>query len=154
MLEIYTDGSCSGNPGPGGWGYRFLIDGMFGGEQSGSSPSATSNSMELTAIIQSLTMLQDIIPNHREVIVYSDSAYCVNGLNEWVWNWEANGWITSTKSKVKNKELWEIIQLFRKKFRMITFLKVKGHADNEHNNAVDKLAREAVKREFTGKLSY
>lgn len=136
---IYTDGACSGNPGPGGWG-AILMYKDTKKEISGGKRDTTNNIMELTAVIEGLKMLK----YPCEVSVYSDSAYVVNAfLNEWIVNWQKNNWKTAGKDPVKNKELWqELLELT--KMHTVHFIKVKGHADNEYNNRCDELARNAI----------
>ncbi len=136
---IYTDGACSGNPGPGGWG-AILIYNDSKKELSGGNSNTTNNIMEMTAVIEALKILK----RPCEVDLYSDSAYVVNAfLQNWVKNWIKNNWKTSDKKDVKNKELWlELIELT--KIHKVTFHKVKGHADNDLNNRCDELARNAI----------
>lgn len=138
---IYTDGACSGNPGPGGWGSILMYKGNRK-EISGGKKDTTNNIMELTAVIEGLKMLK----YPCEVEVYSDSAYVVNGFNQgWIYNWVKNNWITSGKEPVKNKEIWqELYELT--KIHKVKFIKVKGHSDNEFNNRCDELARNAIKQ--------
>ena len=134
---IYTDGACSGNPGPG----SILMYKDNKKEISGGLENTTNNVMELTAVIEALKLLK--FP--CEVELYSDSAYVVNAFNQnWLENWMKNGWKNSSKEPVKNKELWE--ELYNlSKIHKIQFIKVKGHADNEYNNRCDELARNAIK---------
>ena len=136
---IYTDGACSGNPGPGGWG-AILIYNDSKKELSGGNSNTTNNIMEMTAVIEALKILK----RPCEVDLYSDSAYVVNAfLQNWVKNWIKNNWKTSDKKDVKNKELWlELIELT--KIHKVTFHKVKGHADNDLNNRCDALARNPI----------
>ena len=139
-VTIYTDGACSGNPGPGGWG-AILMYKDIKKEISGGQKNTTNNVMELTAVIEALKLLK-----HPCIVsVYSDSAYVVNAfLQKWIVNWQKNNWKTSGKEDVKNKELWqELITLTNT--HKVTFIKVKGHADNEFNNRCDELARNAIK---------
>ena len=138
---IYTDGACSGNPGPGGWG-SILMYKENKKEISGGLKNTTNNVMELTAVLEALKQLK--FP--CEVEIYSDSAYVVNAFNQkWIYGWIKNDWKNSSKEPVKNKELWqEIYELT--KIHNITFIKVKGHADNEYNNRCDELARNAIKK--------
>ena len=140
-VVIYTDGACSGNPGPGGWG-SILMYKDIKKEISGGTQDTTNNIMELTAVIEGLKLLK----HECEVEIYSDSAYVVNAFNnKWIYGWMKNNWKTSSKEPVKNKELWE--ELFSlTKIHTIKFIKVKGHSDNEFNNRCDELAREAIKR--------
>lgn len=137
---IYTDGACSGNPGPGGWG-SILMMGENRKEISGGKKDTTNNVMELTAVIEALKLLK----KPCKVDLYSDSAYVVNAfLQNWILGWIKNGWKNSSKEEVKNKELWQ--ELFSlTKIHDVTFHKVKGHADNEYNNRCDELARNAIK---------
>ncbi len=137
---IYTDGACSGNPGPGGWG-SILMMGENRKEISGGKKDTTNNVMELTAVIEALKLLK----RPCKVDLYSDSAYVVNAfLQNWICGWIKNGWKNSSKEEVKNKELWQ--ELFSlTKIHDVTFHKVKGHADNEYNNRCDELARNAIK---------
>ena len=139
-VTIYTDGACSGNPGPGGWG-SILMFGEIKKEISGAVKETTNNIMEITAVIEALKCLKE----ECEVEVYSDSAYVVNAFNQgWIANWIKNNWRNSSKEPVKNKELWqELIALTEK--HKVTFIKVKGHSDNEFNNRCDELATGAIK---------
>ena len=138
-ITIYTDGACSGNPGPGGWGAILMYKDNIK-EISGGKKDTTNNVMELTAVIEALKLLK--FP--CKVNLYSDSAYVVNAfLQNWVINWQKNNWKTSDKKDVKNKELWqELIELTH--IHNVNFIKVKGHADNEYNNRCDELARKAI----------
>ena len=139
-VTIYTDGACSGNPGPGGWA-AVLIYGEHKKEISGGCKDTTNNIMELTAILKALKALK----TECEVELYSDSAYSVNAFNQgWIYNWMKNNWKTSNKEPVKNKELWvELYELTKK--HKVEFIKVKGHSDNEYNNRCDFLATSAIK---------
>ena len=137
---IYTDGACSGNPGPGGWG-SILMYKENKKEISGGNPNTTNNIMEITAVIEALKLLK----HECEVQVYSDSAYVVNAFNQgWIYNCKKNNWKTASKEPVKNKELWEELYGFTKMHK-IEFIKVKGHSDNQFNNRCDELARNAIK---------
>ena len=139
-VTIYTDGACSGNPGPGGWA-AVLIYNENKKEISGGKKETTNNIMELTAVIEALKLLK----YPCEVDLYSDSAYVVNGFNQgWIYNWKKNNWKTSSKEPVKNKEIWEELYNLTKIHR-VNFKKVKGHSTNELNNRCDELAREAIK---------
>lgn len=139
-VTIYTDGACSGNPGPGGWGAILMYKDMKK-EISGGKANTTNNVMELSAVIEALKQLK----YPCNVKLYSDSAYVVNAfLQKWTINWQKNNWKTSDKKDVKNKELWqELLELT--KIHTVEFIKVKGHADNEYNNRCDELARNAIK---------
>lgn len=137
---IYTDGACSGNPGPGGWG-AVLMYKEHKKEISGSSKNTTNNVMEITAVLEALKTLK----TDCEVEVYSDSAYVVNAFNsKWIENWKKNGWKNSKKEDVKNKELWIELDEYAKKYK-VKFNKVKGHSDNKYNNRCDELATSAIK---------
>ena len=138
-VTIYTDGACSGNPGPGGWG-AILMYKDNKKEISGGKKDTTNNVMELTAVIEALKLLK----YPCKVDVYSDSAYVVNAfLQNWIIGWQKKNWKTADKKDVKNKELWqELIALT--KIHDVTFHKVKGHSDNEYNNRCDELARKAI----------
>lgn len=137
---IYTDGACSGNPGPGGWGAILMYKGAKK-EISGGNKDTTNNIMEVTAVIEALKCLK--VPS--DVQVYSDSAYTVNAFNQkWINGWIKKGWKTAGGEAVKNQELWkELYELTQK--HKVEFIKVKGHADNEYNNRCDELARNAIK---------
>lgn len=139
-VTIYTDGACSGNPGPGGWGAILMFQGKQK-EISGGAKNTTNNIMEMTAVIEALKMLKE----ECIVEIYSDSAYVVNAFNEnWIEGWIAKGWQNSKKEPVKNKELWqELISLTNK--HKVTFIKVKGHSTDELNNRCDFLATSAAK---------
>lgn len=136
---IYTDGACSGNPGPGGWG-SILMYKDNKKEISGGKENTTNNIMELTAVIEGLKLLK--FP--CKVKLYSDSAYVVNAFNQkWIYGWLKNGWRNSSKETVKNKELWQELYGLTK-IHEVEFIKVKGHSDNEYNNRCDELARNAI----------
>ena len=140
-VTIYTDGACSGNPGPGGWA-AVLIYGEHKKEISGGCRETTNNIMELTAILEALKALK----TECEVELYSDSAYSVNAFNQgWIYNWIKKGWKTADKKKKKNKEIWQEIYDLTKKHK-VTFNKVKGHSDVELNNRCDELARAEIEK--------
>ena len=134
-VTLYTAGACSGNPGPGGYGAILIYKGIEK-EISGGELNTTNNKMEIMAVIKGLEYLKEPC----DVTIYSDSAYVVNTIEKgWIYSWKKNNWIKSDKSKVKNIELWEkLLELME--IHNITFIKVKGHADNEYNNRCDKLA--------------
>lgn len=138
-VTIYTDGACSGNPGPGGWA-AVLIAGEYKKEIFGGEKNTTNNIMELTAILEGLKALKEPC----EVDLYSDSAYSVNAFNQgWIFNWIKKGWRTTSGEPVKNREIWEkLLQLTTK--HKVTFHKVKGHSTIELNNRCDELARSAI----------
>lgn len=134
-VTLYTDGACSGNPGPGGYAVILIYNGVEK-EISGGEKNTTNNKMEMMAVIKGLEMLKEPC----EVFVYSDSAYVVNSIEKgWIYSWKKNGWKKSDKKEVKNIELWErLLKLME--IHKVTFLKVKGHADDELNNRCDRLA--------------
>lgn len=134
-VKIYTDGACSGNPGAGGYAAILIYNGVEK-EISGGDRDTTNNKMELTAVIKGLEMLKE----KCIVTIYSDSAYIVNSIqNGWIYSWKKNNWIKSDKTKVKNIDLWEKL-LKQMDFHEVSFIKVKGHSDNEYNNRCDRLA--------------
>ena len=146
-VTIYTDGACSGNPGPGGYAAIIMV-GNNKKELYGAEQNTTNNRMELMAAIEGLKALK----KPCEVMLYSDSAYLVNAYNnKWIDSWKKNGWKNSSKEEVKNKDLWQIIEELRK-VHEITFIKVKGHADNEFNNRCDELAVAAITKLQKGEL--
>ena len=134
-VDLYTDGACSGNPGKGGYGGILIYNGHEK-EYSGYSPETTNNRMEITAVIMGLKMLKEPV----QLDIYSDSAYVVNAfLQDWITNWQLNGWRGANKKPVQNQELWlELMDLLSP--HQVTWHKVKGHADNAYNNRCDKLA--------------
>lgn len=139
-ITIYTDGACSGNPGPGGWG-AVLIYRNVEKEISGFEDDTTNNRMELTAAIQALKILKEACI----VELFSDSAYLVRAFNEnWIYTWLRRDWKNASKKPVENRDLWEQL-LALSKTHQITWIKVKGHNDNEYNNRCDKLATSAIK---------
>ena len=139
-IEIYTDGACSGNPGPGGWGVVLLYQGNKK-ELSGYQPETTNNRMELFAAIQGLAALREPC----EVTLYSDSSYLINAFEKhWLDNWQRNGWKTSSKSPVENQDLWKLLLLHVKNHR-VRFVKVKGHSDNAYNKRCDEMAVAAIR---------
>ena len=141
QVTIYTDGACSGNPGPGGWG-AILIYREQRLELSGYEARTTNNRMELLAPIQALSRLKEPC----SVKVYSDSAYLVNAFRQhWLENWVRRNWLKSDKKPVENKDLWKQILAFTQQHQ-IEWIKVKGHADNPLNNRCDELATGEIKR--------
>lgn len=139
-VQIYTDGACSGNPGAGGWAAILLYNGHCK-ELSGYMNETTNNRMELFAIIQGLAALKE----ECNVELYSDSAYAVDAINKgWLENWQRANWKTADKKDVKNRDLWNDLCLKISRHH-VTFIKVKGHSDNEYNNRCDELARAAIK---------
>jgi ribonuclease HI len=145
IIEIYTDGACVGNPGPGGWAAIILFDNkkkeLFGGEKL-----TTNNKMELTAAIKALKYCK----THKEkkislyaIKIYTDSKYVKDGINIWINNWEKNNWKTANKKNVKNIELWKELKELIKNSNIEWFW-IKGHSNNPMNDLADKLAKEAT----------
>lgn len=143
QVIIYTDGACSGNPGPGGWG-AILIYKDKKLELSGYEAHTTNNRMELLAPIEALSRLKEPCA----VDVYSDSAYLVNAFRQrWLENWQRNGWRKSDKKPVENQDLWQELLKYVE-IHAITWHKVKGHADNPLNNRCDELATGEIKQHY------
>ena len=138
MIKIYTDGSCLENPGNGGWA-AIIIDDEKKTQIKGSKKNTTNNQMELLAPIEALKK----IPKGSEVQIFTDSKYVKSGITEWIHNWKKNGWKTSDKQPVKNKELWEELDLLNNEFE-ISWNWVKAHSTDKLNNEVDLIAREAA----------
>lgn len=137
-VEIYTDGACSGNPGPGGWG-AILRHGNNEKELSGGSAETTNNRMELTAAICSLEALK----RPCEVDLYTDSSYVKDGITQWIKRWRSNGWRTAQRKPVKNAELWQRLDEALQRHD-IKWHWVKGHAGHPENERADELARAAM----------
>ncbi|MDD4211301.1 MAG: ribonuclease HI [Clostridia bacterium] len=138
---MYTDGACSGNPGPGGWAAILIYNGKEK-ELSGNSPNTTNNRMELMAPIMALKQLKEPC----EVTIYTDSAYVHNAFKEgWLEAWQNNGWRTSTKKEVANQDLWKLL-ISATHTHNVKWVKVKGHSDNIYNNRCDKLAVDEIKK--------
>jgi ribonuclease HI len=138
-VELYTDGACSGNPGPGGWG-ALLRFGTAEKELSGSEPLTTNNRMELMAAISGLEALK----KPARVKLYTDSIYVRDGITKWLKGWKAKGWLTADKKPVKNKELWQRLEAATQ-IHKIDWLWVKGHSGHPENDRVDQLARDAIR---------
>ena len=139
-IEIYTDGSSLGNPGPGGWGVVVVEKEKVIHEQGGYEKNTTNNRMELMAVIETLKY---IIKHHTKsnVTIFADSNYVLSGIQSWIYNWEKNGWRTANKKQVLNQDLWkELIALVRNYGDKITWQKVKGHSGHIHNDRADEIA--------------
>ena len=134
-ITIYTDGACSGNPGPGGWG-AILVHGENRKELSGGEPETTNNRMELQAAIEALGALK----RPCKVAVYTDSVYVRDGITKWIQGWQRNGWRTAAKKPVKNVELWQALQAALQQHD-VDWHWVKGHAGHPENERADELAR-------------
>jgi len=139
MYEVYTDGSCLGNPGRGGWG---VVSDLF--KLSGKQTDTTNNIMEMTAIAKALE--ECLKRGIQEVCVYTDSKYVKNGITTWIHNWKKNGWKTSSGGDVKNKELWIQIDTLRDQLKDVQWKWVKAHNGNPLNEEVDKLARSCAEK--------
>ena len=138
IVEIYTDGACRGNPGPGGWGV-VLAAGSRRKTMYGGDPETTNNRMELTAVIEALNALN----GPREVHLYTDSRYVMDGINNWLPNWKRRGWKTSAKKPVKNQDLWQALDKAREPHR-IKWHWVRGHTGVPGNEEADALANRGI----------
>jgi len=135
LIEVYTDGSCLGNPGVGGWAFLVIKENKLT-SKSGLDKNTTNNRMELCAAIEALDFLKD----EKILKIHTDSSYLKNGISSWISSWEKNNWLTSNKKPVKNKDLWiKLAELTKNK--NITWKWVKAHDENKFNNMVDELAR-------------
>jgi len=137
---IYTDGACSGNPGPGGWGAVILDEEKNETNISGEEKSTTNNRMELVAPIMALRKIKKA----SKIIIYTDSTYLKNGITTWIKNWEKNGWKSANKKPIKNKDLWVTLNELSKE-HVIDWKWVKAHTGNKYNEIADKLASEAIR---------
>jgi len=139
-LEIYTDGSSLGNPGPGGWGVVVVSSEKIVKELSGGEKNTTNNKMELTGAIEALKYLSEA--NFDKCQIFSDSAYVLGGITSWIINWQRNGWKTANKKAVLNQEFWqELTSLNNKLSDKISWHKVKGHSGHIYNEKADELAQ-------------
>ena len=137
---IYTDGACSGNPGPGGWGIVILDEKNNETNISGGEKFTTNNRMELMAPIMALRKIKKA----SKIIIYTDSTYLKNGITTWIKNWEKNGWMSANKKPVKNKDLWLALNKLSKE-QVIDWKWVKAHVGNKYNEMADKLATKAIR---------
>jgi len=138
--KIYTDGACSGNPGPGGWAVIILVNNEIKEMFFGSEKNTTNNQMELLAPIKAIQKFK----KKSEISIFTDSTYVRDGITIWIKQWEKNGWKTASKKPVKNKELWKKLKNLSSK-HSIKWIWVKGHAQDKYNNLVDELAKGAIK---------
>ena len=139
-IEIYTDGSSLGNPGPGGYGVVVVEGGAIVGELGGYEKDTTNNRMELKGVIEALRYCDKEKASHN-VKIHADSAYVLGGVTSWVFNWEKNGWKTSKKEPVLNQDLWqELIALVRASKHELVWQKVKGHSGHIYNERADEIA--------------
>ena len=141
MIEVYTDGGCSGNPGPGGWAYVILDEAAADMplENWGAEKSTTNNRMELQAVIAALEKVSDT----SAITVYTDSQYVQKGITVWIKDWKNRGWKTSAKQAVKNQDLWQRLDALSGTLP-ITWVWVKGHAGNKYNERCDFLTQKAI----------
>jgi ribonuclease HI len=137
-VEIFTDGACKGNPGPGGWGVVLRM-GHHEKDLAGNEPDTTNNRMELTAVIRALQVLKE--PCH--VHLHTDSRYVIDGITKWIFGWQKNGWKTAARKPVLNADLWQELLLAIKRHR-IEWIWVKGHDGHPENERADKLASDAA----------
>ena len=144
QVVVYTDGACSGNPGPGGWG-AILMSGAHRKEISGGEAPTTNNRMEMMAAISALEALK----KPSKVMLFTDSKYVMDGIKSWIHGWKKRGWTTADKKPVKNKELWQRLDDARQRHD-IEWQWVKGHAGNTENERADELAREGLQRAKRG----
>jgi len=138
MIEIWTDGACKGNPGPGGWG-AWLKSGTHERELWGGEALTTNNRMELLAVIEALLALKQ----PSEVRLHTDSAYVKNGITSWIHGWKAKGWLTADRKPVKNQDLWQRLDALRQQHQ-VEWRWVKGHAGDPGNERADQLANRGV----------
>lgn len=148
QVEIFTDGACKGNPGPGGWGV-LLRRGQHEKELSGGEADTTNNRMEMTAVIRGLTALIEPC----QVTIYTDSRYVIDGMTKWIHGWQKRGWINASKKPVRNADLWhELIEAVTA--HDITWEWVRGHSGHPENERVDRIASDAAERtRFSGEES-
>ena len=139
--KIYTDGACSGNPGPGGWAAIIIVNNEVKDMFSGNEKNTTNNQMELMAPIKAIQKFK----KKSEISIFTDSTYVRDGITTWIKQWEKNGWKTASKKPVKNKDLWKKLKSLSSKHSM-KWIWVKGHSQDKYNNLVDELAQRAIKK--------
>jgi ribonuclease HI len=140
---VYTDGGCSGNPGPGGWAFVIMEEGRELVARSGGEPQTTNNRMELTAVIEALDHIRRLSGTVGSIEINTDSQYVKNGITQWIHNWKRNGWRTASKDPVKNKEFWIALDALSSALP-VTWKWVKGHAGIELNERCDSLVRQEM----------
>ena len=138
-VQLFTDGACSGNPGPGGWG-AILRSGAHEKELSGGETQTTNNRMEMMAVIEGLRAIRQPTP----VTIYTDSKYVMDGASSWLAGWKKRGWKTAAKEPVKNEDLWRTLDDEMKRHPRITWQWVRGHSGHAENERADQLARSAI----------
>ena len=139
-FKIYTDGACSGNPGPGGWGAVIFDNDNNQTNISGKEKNTTNNRMEILAAIMALKKIK----SNSQITIYTDSTYVKNGITEWMFNWKKNDWKTASKKPVKNKDLWIKLDVLCEK-NNVSWKWVKSHSTNKYNNLADELATRAIR---------
>jgi ribonuclease HI len=139
LVDIFTDGACSGNPGPGGWG-ALMRYGDTEKEITGGAPETTNNRMEMTAAIHALDALKEPVA----VRLHTDSTYLRDGITKWIHEWKARGWRTAAKKPVKNEDLWRELEAAQARHHRVEWIWVKGHAGHTENERADELARQGM----------
>ena len=142
IVKIYTDGACSGNPGPGGYAAIIIHNDRLT-EISGFNKQTTNNQMEIQAVIAALQHVAQIINDVKRVNVYTDSEYLIKGITQWINKWKLNNWQTAGKTPVKNKKLWQQLDRYTAKFNT-EFIKVKAHNGDDYNERADSLAKKEI----------
>jgi ribonuclease HI len=142
-IELFTDGACSGNPGPGGWG-AILRSGPHESELSGGEVQTTNNRMELTAVIEGLSAVK----KPSQISIYTDSKYVMDGARSWIVNWKKRGWKTADKKPVKNEDLWRALDAQQTRHLSVAWTWVPGHSGHAENERADQLARNAIPRQL------
>ena len=145
IMQFYTDGACSGNPGPGGWAWLRVSNGEIHAQNSGYEEQTTNNRMELLAVINAL---ENFHKNSKQgscaLEVYTDSSYVQQGITKWIKNWKKNGWRTASRQPVKNQDLWQKLDALQE-VAIVSWHWLKGHSENKFNNICDELAVQAYK---------
>jgi ribonuclease HI len=141
-IELFTDGACSGNPGPGGWA-AILRSGLHESELSGGEVQTTNNRMELTAVIEGLRAIK----KPAQVTIHTDSKYVMDGARTWIVNWKKRGWKTADKKPVKNEDLWRALDEQQARHLSVAWIWVRGHSGHIENERADLLARDAIPRQ-------
>ena len=144
QVQIYTDGACSGNPGPGGYGWITVADDKVLHQGSGGEKDTTNNRMEMIAVIEALKLW---LKTPHELTVVTDSKYVLQGITEWIEGWKKRNWIGSNKKPVKNQDLWKELDTLCAQRPGLKWKWVKGHSSNTWNEAVDQLAVSAIPKE-------
>lgn len=157
-IQVYTDGACSRNPGPGGYAFVILVPNQEPIRFSGYKAKSTNNEMELYAIVRALNYLSKnvVYAKHLDKVkLFSDSAYCINPINQgWLYTWAKYNWLSKQGEEIKNKALWQCLYKLLSELNVeISFVKVKGHSGNEYNELVDRAAKNAIKRNLNTNTS-